>query len=113
MDDLSSPRLWLDIAVIVLSGINTAVVWLRRPGEEAKRSLQTLGERIDDELGELATRLQVVEQRMQHMPTDEELATLRGDVQQVMAIVNGQRDLLKRVEHQQTLILEQLLARSK
>jgi hypothetical protein len=111
--NFSDPRLWLEIAVLVVSGINTAVVWLRRPGEEAKRSINSLGERIDFELVHLSTRVQLVEQRMQHMPTDEELATLRGDVQQVMAVVNGQRDLLKRVEHQQTLILEQLLARSK
>jgi Protein of unknown function (DUF2730) len=111
--NFADPRFWLEIAVLALTGINTAVVWLRRPGEEAKASIQQLGVRIDGELGHLATRLHVVEQRMQHMPTDEELATLRGDVQQVMAVVNGQRDLLKRVEHQQTLILEQLLARTK
>jgi predicted nucleic acid-binding Zn-ribbon protein len=110
---LSDPRFWLDAFLVVLTGINTAVVWLRRPGEEAKQSIQSLGHRIDDELGELTSRLAVVEQRMAHMPTDEELATLRGDVQQVKAVVEGQRDLLKRVEHQQTLILEQLLQRSK
>lgn len=111
--NFSDYRFWLDVAVIILSGINTAVVWLRRPGEEAKKSIEALDERLDNEMGDLATRLQVVEQRMQHMPTDEELATLRGDVQAVKAVVEGQRDLLKRVEHQQTLILEQLLTRSK
>jgi len=111
--NFNDPRFWLDLVLIIVATINTGVVWLRKPGEEAKQSIKDLGERIDDEMSQQAGRLAAVEQRMQHMPTDEELATLRGDVQQVKAVVEGQRDLLKRVEHQQTLILEQLLQRSK
>lgn len=124
MLNFSDPRFWMDAVVIGMTVINTIVVWLRRPGVQAQEAVNALSGRLDKELdalrnttsrieSSLSARLLGVEERMLHMPTDEELATLRGDVQSVAASVEGQRDLLKRVEHQQTLILEQLLARSK
>lgn len=111
--DLTDGRLWLEVLVLIMTMINTGVVWLRKPGEEAKAQIKQLSDRVDEDLQGLAIRLQSVEERMKHIPTDEELAQLAGDVQTVKAVVEGQASLLRRVEHQQTLILEQLLSRAK
>lgn len=122
--NFSDPRFWLDLFLVCLTALNTAVVWLRKPGEQAQAAVEALSDRLDKELGEiksdavkaqaqLSGRLQAVEGRMDHIPTDDELATLRGDVQEVKAVVEGQRELLRRVERQQTLILEQLLTQPK
>lgn len=111
--DFTDGRLWLEVLVLILTTINTGVVWLRKPGEEAKAQINLLSDRVDDDLKGLSIRLQSVEERMKHIPTDEELAQLAGDVQTVKAVVEGQASLLRRVEHQQTLILEQLLSRAK
>lgn len=107
--NLDDPRFWLDACQTLGLVVLSAVTWLRRPGEQAAQAVAELAKRTDGELAALATRLQAVEERMQHMPTDEELAQLGGDVKEVKAVVEGQRELLKRVEHQQSLILEQLM----
>lgn len=111
--DLTDGRLWLEVLVLILTMINTGVVWLRKPGEEAKVQIKQLSDRVDEDLQGLTIRLQSVEERMKHIPTDEELAQLAGDVHTVKAVVEGQAALLRRVERQQTLILEQLLSRAK
>lgn len=104
-----SPGFWLDaIQSIVLVAL-AFVQWLRKPGEDAGKAIKEHAQLVDEQLGGLRGRLQHVEDRLQHMPTDEELATLRGDVHAIKAQLEGQRELLKRVEHQTTLIHEHLL----
>lgn len=117
-------RFGLEIVVLLFTVANSIAIWLRKPGQDAKAAVEALSVRFEEQRKEDAKALIVERQSMQikiqqledhldHMPTDEELAHLRGNIQEVKAVVEGQRDLLKRVEHQQTLILEQLLARSK
>lgn len=104
-----TPGFVLDVIQSAVLAILALVAWMRKPGEEAGKALKQHAQLVDEQLGGLRGRLQHVEDRLQHMPTDEELATLRGDVHAIKAQLEGQRELLKRVEHQTTLIHEHLL----
>lgn len=57
------------------------------------------------------TRITKLEETMKHIPTDEEIARIREDVASTKSRVEGMSDLLRRVEHQTTLIHEHLLRR--
>ena len=107
--NFTDPRFWLDSLQWSVVLATAATTWLRRPGEKASQAVTQLTERIDRERNEIVARISSVEERIQHMPTDEEMATLRGDVHAIKAKLEGQGELLKRVEHQTTLIHEHLL----
>lgn len=104
-----TPGFILDFVQTLVLFVLAAVQWLRKPGEDAGKAVKEHTQAVDEQLSGLRGRLQHVEDRLQHMPTDEELATLRGDVHAIKAQLEGQRELLKRVEHQTTLIHEHLL----
>jgi phage shock protein A len=106
-----SPGFWLDAVQSVVLVALAFVQWLRKPGEDAGKAIKAHAQAVDEQLNGLRGRLQHVEDRLQHMPTDDELATLRGDVQRVETQVEGLGQLLTRMEHQQTLILQQILNR--
>jgi hypothetical protein len=93
---------WFEVLRWAITLLLAGVVWLRKPGEEASLAVS-----------KLAARLDVFEERVKHMPTDEELAQLRGDVSTIKAEVKGVSDLLVRVEHQNTLIHQHLLNNSR
>lgn len=114
------PRLWLEAAVLLITAINSGVLFVMRPGREAKAAVQALADRLeaeriaaDDraaaEQHKLALQVQHLEDRIAHMPTDEELATLRGDVHAITRQLEGQLALLERIDRQQTLIQQHLL----
>jgi hypothetical protein len=120
MLDFSDPRFWLEVIVLIVTVANSFTIWLRQPGKDAKASVTALERKIElerrakaeteeRERQEVLLKLQHLEDRVAHMPTDEELATLHGEVHSIKAQLEGQRELLKRVEHQTTLIHEHLL----
>jgi hypothetical protein len=111
--NFTDPRFYLDIAVIVVSIINMLFTWLRKPGEDAAKAVKALGDKVELERQALVLKLQTLEERVAHMPTDEEIATLRGDVHTIKAVVEGQRELLNRVERQTNIIHDHLLNQSK
>lgn len=78
--NFSNPSFWLDAAqtlVIVL-------LWLRKPGEDAKTNMAALGGRVD-----------VFEERMKHMPTSDELTEVEGTVRAMHAKLEGMADAVK------------------
>jgi hypothetical protein len=106
--NFTDPRFWLDVAVIIAAVVNTAVTWLRKPGEAAAAGLATLRTHVDDQhqatltdMGVLRKHvddqhqvlhrdLVVLQERIAHMPTSEELAELDGSVRELAA---GQKAL--------------------
>lgn len=107
--NFTDPRFWLDLLQWLIVLATAATAWLRKPGEKAATAVADLSQRIDRERTEIVARIGAVEERIAHMPTDEELATLRGDVHSIKAQLEGQRELLHRVERQTALIHEHLL----
>lgn len=78
--NLLSVAPWLDI-------LQTAVIfmlWLRKPGEDAK-----------GELEKLSAKLSVFEERIKHMPTLDELTALEGNFKAIAAKLEHMEDTVK------------------
>lgn len=91
LDDVIKPGVLMDIA----QTIAVIALWLRRPGQEA-------GVKV----GEVEGRVDVLEERIKHMPTTNELTELEGTVNAIKATLDGmqqsqdvQRATLIRIEN--------------
>ncbi len=78
--DFTDPRFWLDVAQMVA----IAALWLRKPGEDATARV-----------GKLEGQLQVIEERIRHMPTADELTELEGTVKSIAAQLDAMQDNVK------------------
>lgn len=78
--DFADPRLWLH-AVQLLALL---LLWVRKPGENALQVLPNLD-----------SRLQVLEERVRHMPTADELTELEGTVKAIQAQLGGMQETAK------------------
>lgn len=115
--NFSDPRLWLDVVVILAAIVNTAVTWLRKPGQAAMDGLAklrehvdvkhrgvqedvgTLRKHVDEQHQETYTKLAVLHERMEHMPTNEELAQLAGSVRVMSEAQERMSVQLSRIEN--------------
>jgi predicted nucleic acid-binding Zn-ribbon protein len=81
--NLSDPREWLQFGLLVWNVGLTAAVWLRKPGMDAARAVQEL--RIDIDIRMKNHSDQIIEMRthMSHMPTTDQLTTLKSTVTQI------------------------------
>jgi hypothetical protein len=74
----------IDVLQFMLLGIISIVMWVRKPGEDAGVALTTLADRV--------SRL---EETLKHVPTNEDLARLSGDLRECNArvenLVEGQK----------------------
>ena len=100
---------WFEVLRWGVTLLLALVVWLRKPGEQAAQAVNLL----NGVVAKLQEEVRVLQERIQHMPTDEELAQLKGDVATIKAEVKGVSQLLERVEHQNTLIHQHLLNNSR
>ena len=98
MMNFSDPRFWLDLLQWLVMGVIAVVLWTRKPGEHAMT-----------EVNGLAARLAVVEERMTHMPTSEELAEMGGAVKTIEARAEAQGQQLNRITNQLDRIEKYLL----
>lgn len=114
--NFSDPRFWLDVVVLFAAVINTAVTWLRKPGQEAIDRVTALQAHVDEKhrgvLGDVSTlrndvderhqetamQLAVLSERMEHMPTNEELAQLAGSVRVMSEAQERMSMQLSRIE---------------
>lgn len=90
-DDFLRPGVLMDIAQTVA----VVALWLRRPGQEAGHKVVAVEGRVD-----------VLEERIKHMPTTTELTELEGTVNAIKATLDGmqqsqdvQRATLVRIEN--------------
>jgi predicted nucleic acid-binding Zn-ribbon protein len=88
---------WLQWLVM---GIISLVVWLRKPGEDAKGAVTQLRESTDSQFAAVARRLTTLETHLEHMPTSEELAKLEGTVKQIDERTEGLSEALVQVRKQ-------------
>lgn len=97
--DFSDPKFWLSLAqwlVIIVIGI---VTFARRPGEDATKAIAALTDRV--------SRL---EETMKHVPTNEELARMGGELRECNArvenVVDGQRRISNQLDLMQRYLQE-------
>lgn len=81
--DYSQARFWWDVAQALATLALTAVVYLRKPGLDAKADVNTIREKLDSHIAETKTELAIIEERIKHLPTREQLAQVVGRLENI------------------------------
>ncbi|MEY2688198.1 MAG: hypothetical protein RL375_2396 [Pseudomonadota bacterium] len=89
--DLSNWNTWW--AVVQAAAI--VALWLRKPGETAGEAVIVLRQDVARDAGALKGRIDVLEERVRHMPTTEELRKVEGELLAIKAQINGLEDDVK------------------
>lgn len=114
--DYKAAGFWLDVVQWI--SIAAVAVWgyLRSKDSDNAKAVAALATNLtafqsstSAQITELGTRQTRVEQRLEHMPTQEDQAAMQAEVSKLGADVNGMKHLLERVEHQTNLIHDHLL----
>jgi hypothetical protein len=101
---------WLSIAVVAVWG------YLRSKDSDNAKAVAALAANLatfqtatSAQITDLGTRQTRVEERLEHMPTQDDQAEIQAAVSKLDADVHGMKQLLERVEHQTNLIHDHLL----
>lgn len=86
--DFSNPGFWLSLA----QSVAIVLLWLRRPGEDASRELAGFRAAQVESASAMRGRLDVVEERLRHMPTSEEVRELEGKLSAIKAELGGLKE---------------------
>lgn len=65
----------------VANAVGLVVLWLRKPGEDAGQKAEAVGSRVN-----------LLEERLKHMPTSDELTELEGTVKEVKATLEAMKE---------------------
>ncbi|MDR1359477.1 MAG: DUF2730 domain-containing protein [Deltaproteobacteria bacterium] len=112
---------WLSVAVLAFQGLWGWLLWSLRKQfvsaeahEEARRQHAGRMDGIEDEVGNLSRRVDLVERDAQSLPALAQgmndlgicLERLRGEVMGLRAEMAGQKDAMKAIERQMALLME-------
>jgi ElaB/YqjD/DUF883 family membrane-anchored ribosome-binding protein len=86
---------YLSIALHAGQAVALVVLWLRKPGESAGEEVQRLRSQTNESIALLKGRLDVIEERVRHMPTSEELRELEGQLSGIRERLAGLDDTAK------------------
>jgi TolA-binding protein len=98
-----------DIVQLLLTLIAMAMsvaAWLRKPGEDAKESLQ---KHVTVEHAALREKVSTMEERLKHMPTSDELADLEGNVKRLSGQLDSMLETMRSLQSSQRRIEDYLL----
>lgn len=118
--DYSAAKFWLDISHWV--ALIALAVWgyLRTKDNDNVLAVKSVAQELASFVKgssaanqEQNTRITVLEEAVKHMPTDQEVAQIANDVSSMKSRLEGQSQLLQRVEHQTSLIHEHLLNKAR
>ena len=105
------PKFWLELLHWACTVLLATAIWLRKPGVEAGVAVAALEAKHGQQLAEHSKQLALHEERMQHMPTSEELAELEGTVKTIAAQMEGLGESMGTVRLQLNRIETYLLDR--
>lgn len=118
--DYRAAGFWFGVLQWFTQGLVVVWVYLRTKDNDNQKAVAALSVEMREFIKVAAEsneaqnmRLTKLEEKVTHMPTDEEIAHLTGEIGTVKAQVNSVAALLARVEHQTQLIHEHLLSRTK
>lgn len=80
---------YLTAALSLATALATFVLWMRRPGEDATELVRELQTSTRVAMAAQSARVDVLEERVRHVPTSEELAQLEGEVRALSTSING------------------------
>lgn len=114
--DYGAARFWLDVSHWLALGVLAIWGYLRTKDNDNASAVKSVGLELASFIKaagkathEQNTRITVLEEAVKHMPTDQEVQRIAEDVSSMKARLEGQSQLLTRVEHQTNLIHEHLL----
>lgn len=114
--DYSAAKFWLDFAHWVFLLAMGVWVYLRTKDNDNAAAVQRVAKDLSDfikasgECNEVQNlEINTLKELVKHMPTDQEVQRIAEDVSSMKSRIEGQGELLKRVEHQTNLIHEHLL----
>ncbi len=90
-------------------GVLAFVTFMRKPGQDAAEAVKKLEAQMTNEVLAIAARLDVVEERMTHMPRNEDVARLTGEIQTLQVRVEGVQSGMEGMGHQLNRIENYLL----
>jgi ElaB/YqjD/DUF883 family membrane-anchored ribosome-binding protein len=70
-------------------------LWLRKPGEDAGQAVNGLRTEVRETIAGVKGRVDVMEERVRHMPTSEELRELEGQLSGIRERLTGLDDTAK------------------
>jgi len=95
--NFDSFRDWLGPVMVIWNFALTAVLWLRKPGNDAVQAVGALRKDVDMKLETQSKTIAEIQAHMKHMPTNEELAELEGTVRQINERTTGLADSMTTV----------------
>jgi hypothetical protein len=96
---LADPKFVLDLAQWLFMGVVTAVLWLRRPGEDAAAEAKKTRSQLAAVSRELTTRIVQLEAHSKQVPSRTEMAELEGEVKTIRVQMEGQNQQLLTIQH--------------
>lgn len=103
--NLTDPRFWLDFAQSAV----LVILWLRKPGQDAATAVRDLENKLDTQTGAMQREIAVLKERVDHMPTDDELVKLEGEVAAINERTVGMAEGMSTVRTQLNRIEQYLL----
>lgn len=90
----------VELTVVLATGVNTAVLFLRKPGQQAAEEVKTLRQHVDHQYSEVHTELAVLRERMENVPTGRELEALAGEVSALTVKTDAMTEAQKTIHSQ-------------
>lgn len=91
------------INIVLTLGI-ASLMWLRKPGEDSGKAVERESAARTLQMAELATRITRIEETLEHMPTDKELAKLDGSLRESNARIEAVQAMMSRQGNQLDMI---------
>jgi predicted nucleic acid-binding Zn-ribbon protein len=95
---------------ILATGVMAFVMWMRKPGEDAGKSIDSLKGEVSSMMNAQSERISRIEEQLKHIPTNDELQRLDGSLREANAriesIGHGQQRLLNQMDLIQRFLME-------
>lgn len=109
MHSLDDAIPWIQLGIVLWNCGLTAVLWLRKPGEDAADAVDALRGELHSGLRAQASDITEIRAHMAHMPTNDELLQLEGTVKQINERTQSLAANMKTVREALTRIEDYLL----
>ena len=98
--NLNDSRLWLDAVQWIFTLSLAITVWLRKPGTDALRAVDSLKTDLDHRLQDQSMRIISIETHMQHLPSVEDLGELKSLIKQLTERSDGAAETMRNLRKQ-------------
>jgi Sec-independent protein translocase protein TatA len=95
---------------ILLTLVMAFVMWMRKPGEDAGKSIESFKGEVSTMMNSQSERISRIEEQLKHIPTNDELQRLDGSLREanarIEAVGHNQQRLLNQMDLIQRFLME-------